>query len=899
MSGPRLFLILAGLSFLGAVTLAVWKMSMAYNSIIQNNTSETNTTMSESSLNPSEKRILPTRPTQKTVLDNGLTLIVREDASAPVVSVQAWCRTGSIHEEKWVGAGLSHILEHMLFKGTTTRGVGVIARTVDAVGGHMNAYTSFDRTVYHIDAPSSNWKVCLDVLADAVFNSNLPEAEYTKEQEVIRREQAMSQDSPERMAQRLLFETAYVEHPYRYPVIGHADVYNKLSRKDVMDYYKRRYVPNNMAFIIVGDIQFEEVKKRLQELTQPIQRQALPDVFIPVEPRQLGAREDHREFQTELTHLNLGWHIPAISHKDVYALDLLSTILGQGRSSRLNQEVVEKKKLAHSVGAFSYTPGQPGMFIVSAVCQPENRTGTKQAIFEEISRIQEKSVSDVEIQKGRKLYLSGHLQELQTMSGQAADLGTGWMTAHHLDFSEEYLSRVAAVTNEDVRRVAREYLIPQNRTVVSLNPLGTLPAKADAGQRVETSEAKLITLSNGVRVVVRKNGKVPSVSFCAVMKSGPVFETEENSGISHLAAEMLLKGTRRFSAKELADEIENMGGTISADAGLNSAYVSLETLSGDLANGVDMLAEVLIHPTFPPEEVEREKTLQLAALQAEKDQPMAICRNLARRSLFGQVHPYGMNPLGTPETVKKLDAPQVKTFHRQLCVASNLVVGIFGGVDEEQVKPLLEKAFADMPREAIPQMPSIVMPVLAAPLRVGEKIEKAQAVVQIVFPGVSVASPDRFAMQILEAALSDMGSRLFMRIREEQGLAYYVGAAQRMGLFPGHFTFYAGTDPAKADKVVKDLQSEIAKLRESGLTREEVDRAKAKILSAQKMQQQSNAAFAQTCAIDELYGLGFRFYQDYEAALDRVTLLDIAAAAKQYFSPSHHVVVVVKPENKP
>src|ERR1044071_63175 len=288
----------------------------------------------------------PPSTAQKHILPNGLTIIVQEDRSAPVASVQAWCGTGSVDEHEHLGAGLSHILEHMLFKGTKTSPANAIAQKIQNVGGYINAYTSFDRTVFWIDVPRDGVPVALDVLADAMMNSTLPAEEYGKEQEVIRREFAMGMDDPDRMAGLLLFATAYQVHPYRFPVIGEIEIYNQLTQEQVMQYYKTRYVPNNLTFIVVGDVDAEKVHQQLMDLFKPYPEKSLQPVFIPTEPPQLGRREVHQEFATELSHISLAWHIPAVTNPDVPALDLLSTILGEGRSSRLYRRVREEAGLA-------------------------------------------------------------------------------------------------------------------------------------------------------------------------------------------------------------------------------------------------------------------------------------------------------------------------------------------------------------------------------------------------------------------------------------------------------------------------------------------------------------------------------------------------------------------------
>src|SRR5436190_3870488 len=322
----------------------------------------------------------PPSTAQKRALPNGLTVIVQEDRSAPVVSVQVWCGTGSIEENEHLGTGLSHILEHMLFKGTKTRGANAIAQAVQDVGGYINAYTSFDRTVYWIDVPKAGVSAALDILSDAMMNSTLPPDEYAKEQEVIRREFAMGFDDPDRMAGQLLFATAYQKHPYRLPVIGQMEIYNQLTQEQVMKYYKTRYVPNNLTFIVVGDVDGEKVRQQLADYFEKYPAKALKPVFIPEEPPQLGRREAHDEFGTELTRLYMAWHIPELTHPDVPAIDLLSTVMGEGRSSRLYRQVRETGD-AFGVAAFSYTPGDPGLFGIDATVDPKKRDKTQELIL--------------------------------------------------------------------------------------------------------------------------------------------------------------------------------------------------------------------------------------------------------------------------------------------------------------------------------------------------------------------------------------------------------------------------------------------------------------------------------------------------------------------------------------
>ena len=826
-------------------------------------------------------------------LPNGLGIIVQEDRSAPVASVQVWIETGSIHEDRHLGGGISHLLEHMLFKGTPTRGASEFAQRIQAAGGYINAYTSFDRTVYWIDIPAKGVATALDLLSDAVMNSTLPPDEYVKEQEVIRREFAMGNDDPDRVASQTLFATAFREHPYRHPIIGHLDVFNALSRDEVMAYYKARYVPNNMFFVVVGDVDAAAVRAQLAEIFAKHPRVSLPPVFIPAEPAQLGRREAHTEFATELTRLHLTWHIPSAAHPDIPALDVAAMVLGSGRSSRLYKKLREDLALVHSADAWCYAPGQCGLFGVDAILDPAHRPAVEAEFHRLIADLRDGGVTERELAKARKASLSHQLQSVTTMRGRASDLGSNWLLARNLDFSRDYLDAIQRVTADDLRRVLATHLTDRNLTVVSVNPTGSL-AQAGAATAVRTAgDIQKFDLPNGLRLLVREDPRLPLVSMCASFKAGLLAETAADNGITRLLARVLVKGTHTRTAEQLADEIEELGGALGSDAGNNSLSVSVSVMRPDLRAGLGLLADVLLHATLPEKALAREKDAQLAGIKAEDEEITVIARHLLRENLFG-AHPYGLRGSGTPESVARLTRDDLLAFRdRHLC-ARNGVLAIFGDVRADEIRALVEDALAPLPagEPAFTTVPE--PPALPASREVELIEEKEQAVLMVGFPGIDIHSPDSAALDLLDEACSDLGSRLFLRIREEMGLAYFVGSSHLSGLARGMFVFYLGTDPAKLTDVKAALHDEIAKLARDGLTAEEVSRAREKSLGQMEIRHQSNGAFAYQAALNELYGLGHSYHLTQRRQLEDLTTEQVAAAARRYFQQPA-ITAIVRP----
>jgi zinc protease len=692
-----------------------------------------------------------------------------------------------------------------------------------------------------------------------------------------------------------LMAAAYQVHPYRMPIIGHIDIYNQLKRDDVMEYYKLRYVPNNMFFVIAGDIDAEAVRAQLEQFFAGYPRKSLPPIYIPQEPLQLGKRRVDTEFPTELTRLNLAWHIPSVTSPDIPALDLLSTILGEGASSRLNQTLREKLGLVNSIGAYCYSPGDPGIFGIDVNLDAANREAAEKAIAEVLAELKADGVTVAEIEKAKRRALGIHLSSLTTVRGKAADLGSNWLITGNLNFSNEYLTALQRVTPADIQRVLQTWFRDDNLTISSLNPIGSLAKAPAAGPEAAPGEIQKFTLPNGLRLLVREDASLPLVSMIAVFKSGLLAETPENNGITKLCSRVLIKGTKTRTAAEIVDQIESLGGGISADAGNNSMSVSMRVMKPDAVTGLGLMADVLLNPAFPDKEIALEKQFQLASIKAEDEEVTTTARNLMRATLYPG-HPYSLRLNGTPASVSKLSREQIVEFHKRFTVAKNGVIAIFGDVDAEEIKTLAERLFSPMPSgsEALTSPPA--PPPLTESKTVEETRNKAQAVLMVAYRGVDLFSPDRAALELIDEACSDLGSRFFVRIREKMGLAYFVGTTQMVGLVPGPFLFYLGTAPEKLEAVRTELLDEIDQLAENGLTEAELARAKEKAIGQQAIRNQSEEALAYSCALDELYGIGYNYYTAERAQFEAITLEQAKRVCQKYFLEQPRIIAIVAPE---
>ena len=840
---------------------------------------------------------IPLTDAQLRTLPNGLEIIVKEDYSAPVVSVQVWVRTGSCLEDVFLGAGISHLVEHMVFKGTATKGPAEQAREVQAIGGYLNAYTSFDRTVYYIDAPLDGLDTVLDVLTDLVANAAFPEAEFEKEKDVIRREIDMGEDDPDTKHSHLLFETTFRTHPMGKPIIGHLDLFNRITHEQMVGYYRRHYVPDNMFFVVAGPVTADAVEKKLARRLGHVPRGGGAPVIVPTEPEQLGRREAHVEFATELSKLTLAWRIPGLTHPDIPALEVLAEILGQGHSSRLYRRLRDQKALAHGIGASCYAPPPGGIFAISGELDFDKSEAVKDEAIAMVHEIQADGVTAAEVAKAQRMVLGEQLDGLTSMRGLAGDLGGNWHVARNLNFTRDMVAAITAVTPDDVRRVAAVYLRDQCLTVTSVNPKGSLAKAARKRRRAAGPAVEKIVLPNGLTVLIKEDKRVPLITLHATLRGGILAETAETSGLSRLLARTILKGTQTRTGEEISTLIEESGGGISTESGGSSWSVTVDLLKPDLAMGIDVLSDVLLRPSYPAAEVKREKGIQLAAIKAEADRLTSVAFRELREAMFGP-HPFAWDRNGSPTTLAGITGQTLLDFHQKLAVAKNMVLAVYGDVKQAEVVRLVTEAFASMPsgeRHITPPNVGFSADLAGRIVREVHK-DKKQAVLAIGYPTVQALHRDRAALEVLDESCSDMASRLFLRIREEQGLAYYTGAFQILGMAPGAFAFYLGTSPAQLEHAQSELLDEIAKLAKDGLAEDELVRVKKSWVGKNLISRQSPESLARTAALDELYGVGHDHHDRLVAQVEALTAAEVRAVARRYFGTScPHVIARVLP----
>ncbi len=845
----------------------------------------------------SSERFQFSKRTSHLRFENGLEVLVLRDDFAPVVSVQGWVRVGSMHEEEFLGGGISHLIEHLVFKKTKHFDGQEIAKAVQEIGGQLNAYTSFDRTVYYVDGPAEGWETAIRVVSDLIFFPQFPDDEFEREKEVIRREIAMGKDDPERVLGEALFKLCFAGHPCRHPVIGYLEAFNQITLEDVKCFHARHYAPNNVFLVITGDITDNQVREWVETNLSSVERKMRAPVVLPTEPRQVGVRRDVISFDTEVSRVDLAWRIPSLTHPDMPVLDVMARVLGSGRSSRLYRKIREELQLAHSVSASSYTPGHDGLFVLNADTEPEKVEVLVEALRDEVKKLVQDGVTDAELEKAKRGVLSAMYGGLSTTTGLAGQLGGAWLLTGGLDLAQSYLGGIERVTNDAIRRVAGEWLTDDGECLVVVNPRNAESEEVSDDSQKSVSRLMPDVLpavhSSGLQILVGPIHRVPLVSLQLAFLAGSQADPEGKAGLAQLTAKTLLKGTKTRSADALMDALESRGGRIGASSGNNTLSLGVSVMKDDLALAMEILSEVLTSPLLPQQGFELERAAQLQSIKESEDHLVSLAMREARAILYqGTVLENGA--LGSKESVGTIEHSDVEGFVNSRIVGSGGVVSVFGDVERQEVLDLLN----GMPLNAgdvdrVKSVNRLVTPVTTMESRVLHR-DKQQGVVVIAFPAPGVGHPDSNALQLLNEASSDMASRLFQRIREEQGLAYYVSTTMFQGIGGGMFSFYLGTDPEKLDHAEAEMRAEILRLVTEGLDDEELFRAKQSMRGSLIMQSQSHSAMGTKAMIDHLLGMGWNAVENDLKEIEKLTREDVAAAAARWLVDSG-VTVRVQP----
>lgn len=862
-------------------------------------------------------------------LPNGLRVYVKPVPGSAVVTTMVAYKVGSADEDKEF-TGLSHYLEHLMFKGTDKLFPGDIDRLTLRSGGANNAYTSEDYTIYHFDFAAEQWELPLRIEADRMRNLKIDDRhEFMQEKGAVTAELDRNEDQPWDLESKLILPALFgAKAPYGHPVIGEKKHVHAATAEVIKAHYDKWYHPNNAAIVVTGGIDADKVLARIKELFGPIPQKKLPErkEYTPVTRKGPVKKEFDSKFF--VPRLLMGFNTVRSGDPDYYPLEVIQAILSTGRTSRLYTRMVEGDEIANSVEASSSTGRYPGWFSISAeLLKGKSLDQSEKLILAELKKLRDEPVSPAELKRVKQQLVASVVFGREGVHGLADSIARG-VTVNDLDYLKSYLPKVTAVTPEDIQRVAKKYFDPEQRVVVYSQLKGKKDAgKSDAGTLGRTAavarrssalaqkeggaastglsleKARRVELPNGLTLLLFENRRLPIFVAQAVLKDVRLHEPEDKLGVATLTGRLLDEGTARHTGPQIAEAIENVGGSL----GFSSGGGNVKVLSPDHKLGLGLLFECLTESTFPKEAFNRQREQMLSEITEAETLPDNRASKEYRALVYGK-HPFGRPQSGTLQSVEKLTPEDCKAFYKKVFVPNNTVVAIVGDFDSQQVidevKALTARwQKADLVRPKVPQA--------QPPEKFTQKVitmpEAAQLAFYMGHPGIKRDNPDYYKLLVMDYVLGTgpgFTDRLSAKIRDREGLAYTVTAniTNSAGEEPGTFTCYVGTEPKNFERVKQVFLEEVARLRTEQPKDTEVEDSKKYLLGNLPFHFITNEQIAGQLLGVERYGLGFDYLDKYKKAVAAVTPADVQTVAAKYLDPKRMVLVAagaVDAEGKP
>ena len=891
---------------------------------------------------------------QETTLANGLTVLTKEVHTAPVAYFSIWFKAGSANEQLGQ-SGMSHLLEHMLFKGTTTRKPGEISALLQQNGAQFNATTSFDRTNYFETLASDRLEMAMQLEADRMQNSLFDPAEHQKEMTVVRSEYEGGENNPSSALTKAVRLAAYQVHPYRWMTIGfRADIEN-ISRDEMYAYYKKYYVPNNATIVMVGDFDTKTALAQIQKYFGSIPRRPIQQTFITPEPEQLGERRVTVRRAGTVRQVQIAYHIPEFTHPDRYAIDVLEGVLSGGRTARFFGQLIQSG-LASDAEAYDYGLRDADLAFLDATAQPgKTNAELEKALLAEVEKLQTTPISAEELKRVVNQAEAGYIFGQDSVQSQGTQLGGNAMRGDWR-YGETYLENLRRVTPADVQRVAQKYLVERNRTVGYFEPVApaaaprtgagatttSAPVPAGAPVRVGRKEATArlaslglapietranaqmqpataarptaapakstrVTLPNGITVVVRENHANATVALSGALTSaGGVFDPADKPGLAGFTASQLSRGTKTRSLLDIARTLEGVGASVGVSGGKEYASLSGRALSRDFDTMLDVLADEIRNPSFPADELEKSRRQTLAAIEEARQDTGTLAQIAFTNALYPKGHPYHVPTLDEQEAVVRgLKREDLVAFHAARYAPERMVLTVVGDVDAAKAIASIQRAFGswakrgNLPAISIPDVGATAGRAAAANLAkplVINLADKAQADVVYGYPAhLKRTDPDFYRVTVLNTILgggSGLSSRLATSVRDRLGLVYGISSSTEATLGAGPFAVRFGSNPSNVDRAVAETRRQLTLARDQGFTKEEVEKAISYITGSYAVTLSTNSAVASQLLVGEIYGLGPDYIQKRNGYYQAVTVDQVNAAAKKYLDPALGTLVI-------
>lgn len=874
---------------------------------------------------------MPQQPPKRltVTLDNGLTLFLQEKRDAPIASFWTWYRVGSRNEPPGL-TGVSHWVEHMQFKGTPTIAKGQIFGDVSRVGGQLNAMTSMDWTGYYETLPADQLDLSLSIESDRMANSLFDPEEVASERTVILSERQGAENRPTYHLYEEMIGAAFRDHPYGHAVIGYEQDLKAMSRDDLYGHYRRYYRPNNAFITAVGDFDAEELAERIRASFGDIANSDLVIPGVPQAAPQYGERRVTVRKPSAAAYMMMGYKIPDAKHPDMPAILVADALLSgakamglgggsaMGRSSRLYRALVTAG-LARSAGSSASLTVDPYLWSFSATALPGVEPEAIEAAFEaEIERLKNELASEEEFLKARKQSRAQYIYAQESVTSQAFWLGQ-MEIVDHASRVDRLGDELAAVTPEDVQRVVRTWLVPEGRTVGWQIPDDEIvssgvdlpqdePVVAYApevfgytGAEVSSHGFVRTELPNGIIVLAQPRPGAESVDGTIRIRAGHAATGDEMPGRASMTGSMLNRGTEHRTFEQYNEEVDSLGAIVGVSSGRNSIEVGWHSLMEDLDAVLDIASDIVRHPTFPDDELEKLRKQAITGLREQEQDTGAMAAKALRELMYPEGHPFRTPSSGEIESVERITRDDLAKYHRAHFGPAATIISIVGGIEHvQEAVERFQRVFGDWTNEV--PAPHDVPPVepVAQTTRSAITVRgRSQADLSLGYPTIPRSHPDYYALQVANLVLGQLGlmGRLGADVRDKQGLAYYVYSSVAGGKVNSIWSSRAGVDPANIGRALEGIEQELRRIREEPVSDEEIADAKSYLIGSLPLGLESLGGVVNLLLTIEEFDLGLDFLDRYPEIISGLTKDDLLRAISTHVDPDRLAIGIAGPES--
>jgi len=868
-------------------------------------------------MEPTKETENPMEDLSEGVLKNGLRWVFAPRPRSGVVAVQAWVGVGSIHEQAGE-EGMAHLHEHMLFKRTENLAPGDLDRRVAELGGEVNAWTSYDETVYHLLLPASAYDEGLRLLREMVMNARFNDEDLHAEKEVVVEEIRDSEDDPgQRLSRRLMRQAYGSKHPLAREIAGTVGSVQAMNTQGVERFYRKHYHPEAVVLTVAGDL---DQKQFFTGISEQFGAWSAPPRPVPVSLpiRQSGEAISLSVEPVAESLFSAAFPVDSLERRDRVDLYLLALAIGQGDSSRLLRALQYDESLANGLNAYFFDPQGPGLFTVSVATDQARLLEAIQRTLVVLGRLRNRPLSTLELERARRQVLLHWRGDEETAEDHASRLGHFRLHRGHLQAAQEDLEWVQSATPKRLQDLARKLFQPANLVLAATVPRGGTPELAQVhlesavsgawlrldnelqiSQKLPAPDAQgrvLLTLPSGVKLALEHRAGSGIFAMHAAWEGGALLEGASHNGLHHLMAASQTEGTESLGELALARRLDDLGASLVAQAGRNSYSLSIEGLTEGFEESLELFLETLKHPRFDDRSVDRERLLALESIRSRDDRPGQRAFHLAAKSLFG-AHPYGRPLGGSEETLRHLSAQNIRSFYHEHYGQMPPAIMIAGDFDPSLFVERMQAAFVVRPeidKVSRPKRPDLVLQT-SPEKAIHLPLPREQIHLLRLYPAPAMADDQLPELLLVAELLGGQSGRLFQALREQKGLVYSVSSTPLLGLQAGALSIYCSTAPEQLSEVKAALDHVLHSLQANAPEAEELQRAQQSLVAGYKLRHQASSDRARSGSLDLAYGLGLDWEDRLQQRLLEVQPEQIVTLARRLFANGQGHEVLVGP----